>query len=101
MTPVSADEGYNILRLVETIIRALPDRAKSSTASQVKDEFKTDEVKTEAKNGFGSVISGILDDVIDSFPLPKPVKELTRKGKDKLIEWAGNARDHFLDRESA
>ncbi|HGC4767056.1 TPA: GTPase family protein, partial [Escherichia coli] len=96
VTPVSADEGYNILRLVETIIRALPDRAKSSTASQVKDEFKTDEVKTEAKNGFGSVISGILDDVIDSFPLPKPVKELTRKGKDKLIEWAGNAWDHFF-----
>lgn len=28
VTPVSADEGYNILRLVETIIRALPDRAK-------------------------------------------------------------------------
>lgn len=49
MTPVSADEGYNILRLVETIIRALPDRAKSSTASQFKDEFKTEEVKTEAK----------------------------------------------------
>ncbi|ENH0893635.1 TPA: 50S ribosome-binding GTPase [Escherichia coli] len=96
VTPVSADEGYNILRLVETIIQALPDRAKSSTASQFKDEFKTEEVKTEAKNGFGSVISGILDDVIDSFPLPKPVKELTRKGKDKLIEWVGNAWDHFF-----
>ncbi|AKH63396.1 MULTISPECIES: GTPase family protein [Photorhabdus] len=94
--PVSADEGYNILRLVETIIRALPDRAKSSTASQFKDEFKTEEVKTEAKGGFGSVISGILDDVIDSVPLPKPVKELARKGKDRLIEWAGNAWDHFF-----
>lgn len=54
VTPVSADEGYNILRLVETIIRALPDRAKSSTASQVKDEFKTDEVKTEAKTALAA-----------------------------------------------
>lgn len=94
--PISADEGYNILRLVETIIRALPDRAKSGATSQLKDEFKTEEVKTEAKGGFGSVISGILDEVIDSVPLPGPVKALVRKGKDKVIEWAGNAWDHFF-----
>ncbi|KTJ32458.1 GTPase [Enterobacter hormaechei subsp. steigerwaltii] len=94
--PISADEGYNILRLVETMIRALPDRAKSSTASQFKEEFKTEEVKTEAKGGFASVLSGILDDVIDSVPLPGPVKELARKGKDKVIEWASNAWDYFF-----
>ena len=94
--PISADEGYNILRLVETMIRALPDRAKSSTASQFKEEYKTDDVKTEAKGGFASVLSGILDDVIDSVPLPGPVKELARKGKDKVIEWAGNAWDYFF-----
>ncbi|WP_410734172.1 GTPase family protein [Citrobacter portucalensis] len=94
--PISADEGYNILRLVETMIRALPDRAKSSTASQFKEEYKTDDVKTEAKGGFASVVSRILDDVIDSVPLPGPVKELARKGKDKVIEWAGNVWDHFF-----
>lgn len=93
---ISADEGYNILRLVETIIRALPDRAKSSTASQLKDEYKTEKVKTEAKNSFGNVLSGIVDAVIDSVPLPGPVKELARKGKDKVIEWAGNAWDYFF-----
>lgn len=93
---VSADEGYNIIRLVEAMIRALPDRAKSSTASQFKEEYKTEDVKTEAKGGFGSVISGILDELIDSVPLPKPIKDLARKGKDKVIEWAGNAWEHFF-----
>jgi len=78
------------------MIRALPDRAKSSTASQFKEEYKTDDVKTEAKGGFASVISELLDDVIDSVPLLGPVKELARKGKDKVITWVGKAWDHFF-----
>ncbi|HEB1788359.1 TPA: 50S ribosome-binding GTPase [Escherichia albertii] len=93
---VSADENYNIVRLVETMIRALPNRAKSGAAAQLKDEYKTEEVKTEAKGGFSSVVSEILDTVIDSTPLPRPLKELARKAKDKVIEWANDIWDFFF-----
>lgn len=75
---------------------SVPDRAKSSTASQLKDEYKTEKVKTAAKDSFSNVLSGIVDAVIDSVPLSGPVKELARKGKDKVIEWAGNAWDCFF-----
>lgn len=61
------------------MIRALPDRAKSSTASHFKDEYKTGDVKTEAKGGFASVISEILDDVIDSVPLSRQAPVLLEK----------------------
>lgn len=93
---VSASEDYNILRLVETVIRALPNRAKSSTAAQLKDEYKTEDVKTEAKGGFGAVISGILDSVIDAAPLPQLVKNVARNCKDKVISWASDAWDYFF-----
>ncbi|EPC0820725.1 GTPase family protein [Escherichia albertii] len=94
---VSAGEGYNILLLVETMIRALPDKAKSGATAQLKDEYKTEEVKADAKDGFASVISEVLDMVIDASPLPAPVKEFAHKCKDKVIGWASDFWDDIFN----
>ncbi|MCS2153249.1 50S ribosome-binding GTPase [Scandinavium goeteborgense] len=93
---VSADEGYNIVKLVEAMIRALPDRAKSGTASQLKDEFKTDDVKLDAKDGFGNIVSDLVDTAIDVLPVPESAKSLLRKGKDFVVESAKKIWDYFF-----
>ncbi|VXD08767.1 conserved hypothetical protein [Enterobacterales bacterium 8AC] len=75
---VAANEGYNVTHLVEEMVRALPKYAKSGVAAQVKEEHKTEKVIGDATNGFGDTVSGILDHIIDIFPIPKfvatPVK---------------------------
>ncbi len=94
--PVSAGEKYNIVELVETMIRALPDRAKSSAASQLNDDLKTDEVKSDAKGGFGNVVAELVDAAIDILPVPDSAKSLIRKGKDFVVESAKKVWDYFF-----
>ncbi|WP_330985153.1 MULTISPECIES: GTPase family protein [Enterobacterales] len=96
VVPVSADEKYNIVELVETMIRALPDRAKSGAASQLNDDLKTDEVKSDAKGGFGNVIGELVDTAIDILPVPDSAKSLIRKGKEFVVESAKKIWDYFF-----
>ncbi|WP_241168812.1 GTPase family protein [Serratia marcescens] len=83
---VSANEGYNIIKLVEAMIRALPDCAKSGATAQLKDEYKTDSVKDNARDGFAEIISEAIDEVIDILPVRDGVKNLMKKGKDIVVE---------------
>jgi hypothetical protein len=93
---VSANEGYNIIKLVEAMIRALPDYAKSGTTAQLKDEYKTDSVKDNAKNGFAEIISEAIDEVIDILPVRDGVKNLMKKGKDIVVENAKKFWGYFF-----
>ncbi|HEI9851333.1 TPA: 50S ribosome-binding GTPase [Serratia marcescens] len=83
---VSANEGYNIIKLVEAMIRALPDCAKSGATAQLKDEYKTDSVKDNARDGFAEIISEAIDEVIDILPVRDGVKNLMKNGKDIVVE---------------
>lgn len=93
---VSANEGYNIIKLVEAMIRALPDHAKSGTTAQLKDEYKTDSVKDNAKDGFAEVISEAIDEIIDILPIRDGVKHLMKKGKDIVVEKAKELWGYFF-----
>jgi len=54
--PVSANEGYGLVKLVETIISALPPRAKYATFKAVKKENTSEQAKEEAQKGFWDTV---------------------------------------------
>ena len=93
---ISANKNYNIVKLVETMVRALPDRARSGAAAQLKDELKTEDVKSDAKDGFGNVVGELVDTAIDILPVPDSAKSLIRKGKDFVVASAKRVWDYFF-----
>jgi predicted GTPase len=54
--PVSSNENYNIVNLVDHIIFALPKEKKISVAKQVKPENRSEEARAEAERGFFEAI---------------------------------------------
>ncbi|WP_411871938.1 GTPase family protein [Vulcanococcus limneticus] len=54
--PVSSNESYNIVSLVDQIIFALPKEKKISVAKQVKSENRSAEARAEAERGFFEAI---------------------------------------------
>ncbi|WP_370554273.1 GTPase family protein [Edwardsiella tarda] len=87
---VSADENYNISRLVEAMVRALPKQAKSGVVSQVKDNIKTKEIVEDAKDGFVDTVDNAIDTLIDSV-LPKPAASIVRTVKNLVSSIARRA----------
>ncbi|EKT65506.1 GTPase family protein [Providencia alcalifaciens] len=81
---VSANEKYNISKLVETMVRALPKEAKSGVVAQVKNDVKTTEIVEEAKGGFEETVDEALDDIIDHY-LPKPVASVAKAAKKLVV----------------
>ncbi|CAD6179977.1 GTPase family protein [Escherichia coli] len=84
---VSANEGYNISRLVEAIVRSLPKEAQSGVVHQVKDEIKTKEIVETAKDGFADTVDRAIDDIIDTV-LPKPIASVAKVAKKAIVSVA-------------
>ncbi|WP_336193018.1 GTPase family protein [Providencia stuartii] len=82
---VSANEKYNISKLVEEMIRALPKEAKSGVVAQVKNDVKTTEIIEEAKGGFEETVNEALDDIIDHY-LPKPIASVAKAAKKVVVQ---------------
>ncbi|WP_369487395.1 GTPase family protein [Providencia manganoxydans] len=82
---VSANEKYNISKLVEEMIRALPKEAKSGVVAQVKNDVKTTEIIEEAKGGFEETVNEALDDIIDHY-LPKPIASVAKAAKKVAVQ---------------
>jgi uncharacterized protein len=86
VVPVSANENYNLITLVETITYALPKDKKVNFVNSVKDENRSEKAKEEAKRGvfeaigeflggwvmgeegkdFGKMVGKIVDKVVNS-----------------------------------
>ncbi|WP_140183158.1 GTPase family protein [Providencia stuartii] len=82
---VSANEKYNISKLVEEMIRALPKEAKSGAVAQVKNDVKTTEIIEEAKGGFEETVNEALDDIIEHY-LPKPIASIAKAAKKVVVQ---------------
>ncbi len=93
---VSANENYNVPKLVEEMIRALPKHAKSGVVAQVKDDIKTKEVIDEAKDGFADTVDEALDDIIDHY-LPKPVASVAKAAKKLVVSAVKKVWGFFFD----
>lgn len=72
---VSARTGYNLPRLVETLIFALPPEASSGVFRQVKEEHRTREAETTARKDFGDLLGELFGRVVDAVPLPKAIRD--------------------------
>ncbi len=64
--PVSAAERYNISRLVEEIVFALPNEKKVSFLNAVMDEVVSDTAKQEAHRGFWESVGDFIKNAFDA-----------------------------------
>ncbi len=92
---VSAKTGYNLARLVETMIFALPPKASSGVFRQVREEHRTTEAESTARKDFGDLLSELLSRIVDAFPLPKPVREALVTIREGIVN-AASALWHWF-----
>jgi uncharacterized protein len=64
VVPVSANENYNLITLVETITYALPKDKKVTFVNSLKDENRSEKAREEAKRGFFEAIGEFLGGII-------------------------------------
>lgn len=82
---VSAKTGYNLSRLVGTLIFALPPAASSGVYRQVKDAHRTAEAQAVAQRDFGDVLSELFTRLLDAAPLPKAMRDRLRMLRGGIV----------------
>lgn len=60
VVPVSAEEKFGLVKLIDEIIFSLPDEKKLSLAKEVPEENLSSEAKREAEISFSKVVSNII-----------------------------------------
>ncbi|WP_325949822.1 GTPase family protein [Pseudomonas putida] len=85
--PVSANEKYGLVPLVEKIIEVLPADKKAIVLDSVKAENRSENSKTEAKDGLISELFNIVTDIIPVAPIAKAAVKLVTKVFSKIFSW--------------
>ncbi|HHZ7945260.1 50S ribosome-binding GTPase [Pseudomonas aeruginosa] len=85
--PVSANEKYGLVQLVEKIIEVLPADKKAIVLDSVKAENRSENSKTEAKDGLISELFNIVTDIIPVAPIAKAAVKLVTKVFSKIFSW--------------
>lgn len=101
MTPypihaVSARHGYNLSRLVETLVFALPPEASSGVFSQFREEHKNAEAEKQARRDFSDLLGELFDRIMDALPLPDPLRSLLQGTREGLVKIAGQLWHWFF-----
>jgi uncharacterized protein len=65
--PVSVNDNYNLITLVETITYALPKNKKVTFVNSLKDENRSEKAKEEAKRGFFEALGEEIGDFFGNF----------------------------------
>ncbi len=85
---ISANENYQLDKLAEALIQALPAQASSAIARQLKTDYCSETVISSAKQDFGHTVGGLIEELIESLPVPKPVKQVMNHVKERLVSVA-------------
>lgn len=85
---VSASEGFNIPRWVETLITVLPDKASSAVTRQLEPEYRTDKVTTKAQEGFSRVVSDIFDESVEALLASHTLRKWLKQVRSRLLSLA-------------
>ena len=93
---VSAKAGYNLSRLVETLIFALPPEASSGVFRQVKEEHRTRDAETTARKDFGDLLGALFSRVVEGIPLPKVVRDGLSTVRDGIVHAAATLWHWFF-----
>ncbi|MFV1477751.1 hypothetical protein [Serratia marcescens] len=92
---MSAKAGYNLARLVETMIFALPPEASSGVFRQVREEHQSAEAESTARQDFGNLLGELFSRIVEAIPLPKPVREALGTIRDGIVN-AASALWHWF-----
>lgn len=85
---VSASEGFNIPRWVETLITVLPDKASSGVTRQLEPAYRTDKVTTTAQEGFTRVVGDIFDDSVEALLASHTLRTWLKQVRSRLLSLA-------------
>jgi len=85
---VSASEGFNIPRWVETLITILPDKASSAVTRQLEPEYRTEKVITTAQEGFARVVGDIFDESVDALMESHTLRTWLKQARRRLLSLA-------------
>jgi predicted GTPase len=75
------------LPMVEALMHCLPRHATSPLTTQLRPVYRTDSVVEKTRTDFGESVSKLIDWMIDSVPLPAPVKTLVKSVKTASNRW--------------
>lgn len=85
---VSASEGFNIPRWVETLITVLPDKASSGVTRQLEPVYRTEKVTTTAQEGFTRVVGDIFDDSVEALLASHTLRTWLKQVRSRLLSLA-------------
>ncbi|BEN08996.1 TPA: GTPase family protein [Serratia marcescens] len=85
---VSASEGFNIPRWVETLITALPDKASSAVTRQLDPAYLTEKVTTTAQEGFSRVVGDIFDESVEALLASHTLRKWLKQVRSRLLSLA-------------
>ncbi|AIN15985.1 hypothetical protein DJ40_1247 [Yersinia pseudotuberculosis] len=85
---VSASEGFNIPRWVETLITVLPDKASSAVTRQLEPEYRTEKVTTTAQEGFARVVGDIFDESVEALLESHALRTWLKQARSRLLSLA-------------
>ncbi|EMY6302047.1 50S ribosome-binding GTPase [Providencia stuartii] len=85
---VSAVENYQLTKLAEQLIQALPAQASSGVARQLNTPYRTQSVENAARNDFGQCVSDIVDTLINIIPLPPLIRSTVSTVKNSIVSVA-------------
>lgn len=85
---VSASEGFNIPRWVETLITVLPDKASSAVTRQLEPEYRTEKVTTTAQEGFARVVGDIFDESVEALLESHTLRTWLKQVRSRLLSLA-------------
>lgn len=84
--PVSANEKYNLVTVIDELVYALPAEQKVILLSQTREENVSEASRHEATRGFWATVDAVVEDA----PLPEVVKGAYRKVRE-VAEAVGEA----------
>ncbi len=86
--PISANERYGLIELVDNIVHSLPKERKAILLKEVKEENRSSGAKQEAKNGFVDTLTEILTNLFTSPTAVNVIKagvDVLKAGVSKLF----------------
>lgn len=85
---ISAKTGYNLDRLVETLVFALPSQASSGVFSQIKPVHRTPEAESTVRQDFGELLGELFSRMVEAIPLPEVLRDTLKSVRDNLVSTA-------------
>ncbi|WP_448957403.1 GTPase family protein [Klebsiella michiganensis] len=82
---ISAQTGWGLDAMVETMMHSLPDRATSPLTTQLHGRLCTEPVKKQARERFGHAVDEMMGTVESSSFLPAPVMAVIRTVREAVV----------------